>query len=344
MNEYYVYALLDKSKPGKFIYGDLVLNYEPFYIGKGSKNRLNHTKVLYNNKKTFKYNKIKSLKNNGFEILSIKIYDNLTECESFSEEKRLISIIGRRDLGIGPLTNLTDGGDGRVNIIVSEETKNKLRISGKKLADKRKELGTDGHTNEMVEHLREINTGSNNPMFGKHHSEKTKEEHSLRVSGINHPMFGKKHNEETINKIKERRGKSNIQERLNKISTEVNSKIVLQFSLDGDFISEYESIKIASEKTGCSESIIGKCCRGVIKNPRKFIFRFKDENSKILNNSYRYKLGDIFEMDGKTYKLIKRNKMSCIVSIDDVIESIRKKDCLFLWQKNIIYQNTQTIY
>jgi len=149
-------------------------------------------------------------------------------------------------------------------------------------------------------------------------------------------MFGKKHNEETINKIKERRNKSNIQERLNKISTEVNSKVVLQFSLDGDFISEYESIKIASEKTGCSESIIGKCCRGVIKNPRKFIFRFKDENSKILNNSYRYKLGDIFEMDGKTYKLIKRNKMSCIVSIDDVIESIRKKDCLFLWQKNII--------
>lgn len=49
-------------------------------------------------------------------------------------------------------------------------------------------------------------------------------------------------------------------------------------------------------------------------------------------------------MGGKTYKLIKRNKMSCIVSIDDVIESIRKKDCLFLWQKNIIYQNTQTIY
>jgi group I intron endonuclease len=328
MKKYYIYVFLDGSKPGKFIYDDIEFEYEPFYVGKGTGDRIKTS--LYDRESPFKVNKIKKIKKIGGEIISVKLYENLENEESLEMEKYVIKKIGRRDLGLGTLVNQTDGGDGRLTSPHSNETK--LKISNTKKSQHLHSIITD----DFKEYLREINTGSNNPMFGKHHSEKTKEEHSLRVSGVNHPMFGKKHNEETINKIKERRNKSNIQERLNKISTEVNSKVVLQFSLDGDFISEYESIKIASEKTGCSESIIGKCCRGVIKNPRKFIFRFKDENSKILNNSYRYKLGDIFEMDGKTYKLIKRNKMSCIVSIDDVIESIRKKDCLFLWQKNII--------
>lgn len=328
MKKYYIYVFLDGSKPGKFIYDDIEFEYEPFYVGKGTGDRIKTS--LYDRESPFKVNKIKKIKKIGGEIISVKLYENLENEESLEMEKYVIKKIGRRDLGLGTLVNQTDGGDGRLTSPHSNETK--LKISNTKKSQHLHSIITD----DFKEYLREINTGSNNPMFGKHHSEKTKEEHSLRVSGVNHPMFGKKHNEETINKIKERRNKSNIQERLNKISTEVNSKVVLQFSLDGDFISEYESIKIASEKTGCSESIIGKCCRGVIKNPRKFIFRFKDENSKILNNSYRYKLGDIFEMDGKTYKLIKRNKMSCIVSIGDVIESIRKKDCLFLWQKNII--------
>jgi hypothetical protein len=36
VKKYYVYAFLDKSKPGNFNYGDLKFDYEPFYIGKGT--------------------------------------------------------------------------------------------------------------------------------------------------------------------------------------------------------------------------------------------------------------------------------------------------------------------
>ena len=173
-------------------------------------------------------------------------------------------------------------------------------------------------------------------MFGKHHTDEVKEEQSLRVSGINHPMYGKKHNEETIEKIKENRNRSVNQKEFSEKFRELNSKSVIQFSLENEFISEYESIKIASKETGCSESIIGKCCRGVIKKPRKFIFKFKDEYSKILTNSYKYKIGDNFILNDISCILIKRNKMSCIVSVDGNITSIRKKDCLFLWEKKVI--------
>ena len=54
-NRFYVYALLDPRKPGAYEYEDICFLYEPFYIGKGSKNR------CYDH---FRYSQ---LKNNTFE-------------------------------------------------------------------------------------------------------------------------------------------------------------------------------------------------------------------------------------------------------------------------------------
>jgi hypothetical protein len=173
-------------------------------------------------------------------------------------------------------------------------------------------------------------------MFGKTHTDEVKETHSLRVSGINHPMFGKTHNRETINKIKEKRRLSVNQDKSNILSRERNSKSVLQFSISGEFIQEFKSIKIAALFTKCSESIIGKSCRGVIKSPRRFIFKFKNEYSKVLTNSYLYKIGDCFILNNIEYILIKRNKMSCIVSENNNMVSLRKKDCLFIWEKKLV--------
>ena len=146
-------------------------------------------------------------------------------------------------------------------------------------------------------------------------------------------MFGKKHSKETLDKIKKNRNKVVNQEELNELSRKRNSKSVLQFNLDGVFIKEYESIKLCSLETGISESLIGKSCRGLIKNPGKFRFLFKDKESKILNNSFRYKVGDFVLIDDKTYFLIKRNRTTCIVSLDDELFNFRKKDYHFLWNK-----------
>jgi len=146
-------------------------------------------------------------------------------------------------------------------------------------------------------------------------------------------MFGKKHDEETIKKIKEKRNQVVIQEKMNQISKELNSKSVLQFTLDGDFLKEYSSIKEASIETGLSESIIGKCCRGVIKNPRKFFFKFKDSNSLILRNSFKIKIDDLFEIYNLEYRLKKRNKSSVIVERENQLFTFRQKDYPFLFEK-----------
>jgi len=325
MKKYYVYALLDASKPGNYIYDDLVFEYEPFYIGKGTHNRDYHS--AFDRHNSFKKNKIKSLKKKNIKILSIKVFEDLNEQESFNIETSIIKKIGRRDLKLGPLTNLTDGGDGRTNIIVSDETK-------RKISETKKSQNLHNKHSELTKTLlKKINQGESNPFYGKHHTEEVKDEHSLRVSGLNHPMWGRKHDDDTIRIIRERRNAAVDKDKMIQLSKEINSKAVVQYTLDGEVIQEFSSIKEASQSTGCSESIIGKCCRGVIKKPRTFLFKFKDVQSFELNNSYKIKIGDNFEINGITYKLVKRNKASAIGENDSQLFTFRKKEYGILFEK-----------
>jgi hypothetical protein len=99
LNRFYTYAYLREDRT-------------PYYIGKGTGNR------LYTKKKCEIYPpKDKS------RIIYLK--QNLTEEEAFKHEIYMISVFGRKDLGTGILHNRTDGGDGASNI--SEKTKKKLR-------------------------------------------------------------------------------------------------------------------------------------------------------------------------------------------------------------------------
>jgi group I intron endonuclease len=323
MKKYYIYLFLDKSKPGKFIYDDIELEYEPFYVGKGTGNRIKSS--LYDRESPFKVNKINKIKNSGGEIISIKLYENLENIESLELEKFIIDKIGRRDLGLGTLVNQTDGGDGRLTSPHSEATKRKISETKKS-----QNLSTP-LTEETKNKLREINKGDKNPMFGKTHTDKIKEDQSNRVLGHNHPMFGKKHTDETILKIRENRNLSVNQEEINRLSKERNSKVILQYDLKNYFIKEYESIKVASLETGLSESLIGKTCRGIVKNPRKFIFKFKENN--IMFNSFLHKIGDIILIDSIEYKLLKRNKISFVVENNNILTSFKRKDYEFIWFK-----------
>lgn len=127
MEIYYVYCYLNQTKKGNFNYIDYNFEYEPFYVGKGKNNRDSvHLKDCYNKNVFFKRKINKIIKDTGEIPIIVRVKENMTEEDAFKLEKHLIKSIGRRDLGLGTLVNMTDGGEGLINC--SEITKDKLRI------------------------------------------------------------------------------------------------------------------------------------------------------------------------------------------------------------------------
>ena len=139
-NIFYVYVLIDPK------------DNVPFYIGKGYNDRMCdhekhvlHGKIPNNNKHL--YYKIKKILKNGKPIVYKKILENVNEECALIEESNQISKIGRADLKLGPLCNLTNGGDGVCGLY---------------------------YTEEMRKHRSELSSGANNPMFNKNHSDEVK--------------------------------------------------------------------------------------------------------------------------------------------------------------------------
>ena len=165
-NIFYVYVYLDPRKMGKFIYGDYEFDYEPFYVGKGKGNRSQHHLWEYNLKNDnnkIKVNKINKIKKNNNEIIIIKIVENTSEEIAFSLEKNLIQLMGRIHLQTGPLTNMSDGGEGNSNREFSKL--HRQRISESRKGYKHTDEWKKTHSSIM----REKNhwSGKNNPMYSK---------------------------------------------------------------------------------------------------------------------------------------------------------------------------------
>ena len=93
---YYTYAYLREDRT-------------PYYIGKGSGDRIN--------------------KNHGRPCSKppldrrIKLKIDLTEEEAFRHEEYMITLYGRLDLGTGILYNKSDGGEGKSGMVHSQESK-----------------------------------------------------------------------------------------------------------------------------------------------------------------------------------------------------------------------------
>jgi ribosomal protein S17 len=104
---------------------------EVFYIGIGNNKR------PYNKRHRNKWwNNIVNKTDYRVDIL----FDYLTWDEACEKEKQFIQLYGRKDLGIGTLVNLTDGGDGLKGRIVSDETKQKMSLvrKGKPVSEETK--------------------------------------------------------------------------------------------------------------------------------------------------------------------------------------------------------------
>ena len=148
-NNHCVYCLIDPR------------NGLPFYVGKGKGTRMySHEKMVsrgiipHNN--LFLFRKIKKIQNVGLSIIYKKIYEGMDDASALSVEMDEIKRIGRSNLGLGPLCNLTDGGDGNSGKVVSEKTKCKMSLTAKE----------------------RLKDPSKHPMFHKHHSKESKKKMS----------------------------------------------------------------------------------------------------------------------------------------------------------------------
>ena len=139
---------------------------EVFYIGIGQEEKRAKSKSDRNN---YWHNVVNKY---GYEVQILK--SDLTWEDACEMEKVLISWFGRRDLGLGTLVNLTDGGEGNVGWVASDETrarmskskKGKLSLNyGKKASKEAKEKMSISAT-------------------GRKHSEESKEKNRIASSNV----------------------------------------------------------------------------------------------------------------------------------------------------------------
>jgi hypothetical protein len=128
---YYTYCYFNPLKNSKLH----ECGFEPFYIGKGKNNRLHDhlsKSSIDRDRNKHKVNTLKQIIAANLNPLVIIIANFENEIDAFNEEIRLIKLWGRRDLNLGPLTNMTDGGEGSSNKIFSTEYRKKLSAGTKR--------------------------------------------------------------------------------------------------------------------------------------------------------------------------------------------------------------------
>lgn len=154
-NTYYVYAYLRQDGT-------------PYYIGKGKGRRI-----------TAVHNVSVPKDKSKIQILATK----LSEHESFLLETKLINHYGRKDNNTGILRNRTDGGEGASGAIRSQAFKDNLRAQ-------RLNIPRSAETIKRIKENTPKLIGDKNGMFGKQHSDHTRE--LIRQKSV-----GRKHSAET---------------------------------------------------------------------------------------------------------------------------------------------------
>lgn len=142
---------------GAYVYRHIRIDKNvPFYIGIGEDDNY---KRAYSKKDRNKYWK-NIINKTPYEVEII--LDELSKDESKIKEIEFIKLHGRKDLGLGTLVNMTDGGEGLCN--PSDETRKKIGM-GKGFANKR-------HSEETKSLMRSSNKRLN---LGKKLSEEHKQ-------------------------------------------------------------------------------------------------------------------------------------------------------------------------
>ena len=218
---------------------------EPFYIGIGSSEYYNRAYRHKNRSDLWK----RIADKGGYEVEIL--LDDLTWDDACKKEKEFISLYGRIDLKTGCLANMTDGGDGAINAIISEEHKKSIAEANKR------RVFTEEQRKKMAERMSERNK---NPEFRAKLTEglKKSEKAMANVRNLGLKSKGKKHSDLTKKKISDSKIK----------------KPIIQYDLNGIFIKKWESACQVEKELNFDQSNIYHCCNGKYKQSYGFKWQY----------------------------------------------------------------------
>ena len=289
MFDYYVYIYLNPLKDGNYNFGKYRFDYEPFYVGKGKNKRcLTHLYVI-DNQNSLKQRILNKIRMNNKIPIIIKLRENITEYTAFRLEKYLINRIGRRDLKLGSLSNLTNGGDGVSGTIVTPKKRNNM-ISEKRPIVK---YNMDGIVLEVFSNI--IDLSIIYPQYRTNHIHRAcKSNGSRKIDNC----FWKYYNGESIGDI---------------IELNDSYKSILQYDLDGNFIKKWDLIGNLHD-VGYATGAILKCCRN---NKRELkYYKFKNHMWYFTQNDFSLKIKPYCENNakGSSRLILKHIKMYSIAN------------------------------
>lgn len=265
MGEYYVYILLDTTKPGYFSYksangdGEYTFLYEPFYVGYG-KNQRYFDHFLINTKRGSSHNirkvdRIKSILSKTGENPGLRVTSwYLTEEAALSLEINVIKSIGREIDG-GVLLNIQPGGK-TSDTLSNHPDKIKIceKISKSKIGRNYIDLVGEEAANSWKEKLKKAQAD-----WWLNATEEEKEERISKYKrGKDHIHYkksipGHKHTKESILKISNSRlGSKNINAKLYLLENESGE------SIKTDNIREFaksKNINVANLYYACRKQI-----------------------------------------------------------------------------------------
>jgi hypothetical protein len=250
MFNYYVYIYLNPLKKGKYTFGKFSFKYEPFYVGKGKNYRYKVHLIVSDKINKLKQNTLNKIKKVNKEPIVIKLYENVSEYSAFRLERYLIKLIGRRDLKLGPLVNLTNGGEGTSGTIYTLERRTNM------LSEKRKLVQYDNEGNVLNIWINVADVAINYPFLSTNHLHRACRSNGRRKL---ENCFWKYWDGESIGDI-----------------VELNDefKPILQYDLKGNFIKEWNCANEARGHVNSNGSAILKCCRNNAK--QLLYYKFKD--------------------------------------------------------------------
>jgi hypothetical protein len=168
---------------------------EVFYVGIGTPSRPYEDKHRNNY-----WNNI--VEKVGYEVILVE--KNLSWDEACEWEKMKIKEIGRRDLGLGPLVNMTDGGEGTQGVLITEERRVNISLATKEAMSNpevQKRLSESHLGIKPWNTGKSVFVGEENPNFGNKWSDEQKNQMSEKLKETYKDGFSEEH----IVKLKEKR-------------------------------------------------------------------------------------------------------------------------------------------